>query len=273
MNSRTPVSQRKAARGKAALKHMYARSPTPLYIQVAEALRHRIDNGQWRAGQQISTLESLEREFQVARITVRQAVDLLVADGLLRSEQGRGTFVTDVLPAKRWLRLETSWQALIDSIRDNVIRRIPVDHPPAMPDLGEQDGTPAPEYEFMRSVQLKNGAPDSLVNLHIDRRWYERAPEAFRTRTALPVLAALAKSKISRAHQSLVIGSVDIISARLLQVPLGTPTALARCTVIDRDGVAIYVADIMYRNDCVKLHVDLLGPPAKKSRQSTRSRR
>jgi len=254
--------QHKRARAKASLKPMYARSPAPLYIQVAEALRHRIDNGHWRPGEQISTLDALEREFQVARITVRQAVDLLENDGLLRSEQGRGTFVTETLPDKRWLRLETRWEALIESIRDNTIRRVPVDDPPAFPVLREGDGARAHSYEYLRSVQLKNGSPYSLVSVHLDRRWYERQPEAFRNRTALPVLAKLAKTSIARAHQSLVIGSVDLQSAALLEVPLGTPTALARCVVVDRDGIAIYVADIAYRNDCVKLHIDLLDAPA-----------
>lgn len=247
------------------LKSVYARSRVPLYIQVAEALRHRIDNGQWRPGQQISTLDVLEKEFEVARITVRQAVDLLQGDGLLRSEQGRGTFVAENLPDKRWLRLETGWDALIDSIRDNVIKRIPVNHPPARPALGEHDGVLAPEYVFLRSVQLKDGKPYSIVSLHLERSLYDRDPEVYRTRTALPIVAARHKALIARAHQSLVIGSADVTTASLLQVPLGTPTAESRCVVVDHDGTAIYVADIVYRNDCVRLHIDLLdqSEPAK----------
>ena len=40
-------------------------------------MRHRIQSGQWKPGQKISTLEELEREFEVARVTVRQAVEIL----------------------------------------------------------------------------------------------------------------------------------------------------------------------------------------------------
>ncbi len=36
------------------LKTTYARSRIPLYIQVASALRQRIENGQWQPGQKIS---------------------------------------------------------------------------------------------------------------------------------------------------------------------------------------------------------------------------
>ena len=51
----------------------YDRSRVPLYIQVASVMRQRIEAKQWRPGQKISTLVELEQEFQVARVTVRQA--------------------------------------------------------------------------------------------------------------------------------------------------------------------------------------------------------
>ena len=240
------------------LKTTYARSRVPLYIQVASALRRRIETGQWRQGQQISTLEALEQEFEVARVTVRQAVELLQDEGLVHRHQGRGTFVADKLQDKHWLKLETSWDALVDSIRDNVPTMIRVDDPPPYPKLGDDEGRLADEYVFLRSVQLKNGSPYSLVDLHLDRGIYERSPQSFLTRTALPMLATMKSADVERAHQTLVIGAADPNAAALLKVPLGTPTAECHCVVTNRKGVAIYVAEIVYRNDCVKLHIDLL---------------
>ena len=49
-------------------------SAVPLYIQVAAELRRRIESGRWASGQKISTIEDLQAEFGVARVTVRQAV-------------------------------------------------------------------------------------------------------------------------------------------------------------------------------------------------------
>jgi GntR family transcriptional regulator len=239
------------------LKATYARSRVPLYIQVASALRRRIETGQWQVGQQISTLEALEREFEVARVTVRQAVELLQNEGLVHRYQGRGTFVADKLQDKHWLKLETTWESLIASIKDNVLNIIKVDDPPQWPKLAEGEGELADEYVFLRSVQLKNGTPYALVNLHLDRDIYERSPQLFRTRTALPILATVKDAHIDHAHQTLVIGSADPGTANLLKVPLGTPTAECHCVVTNREGTAIYVAEIIYRNDCVKLHIDL----------------
>jgi len=240
------------------LKTTYARSRVPLYIQVASALRQRIENGQWQPGQKISTLEGLEREFEVARVTVRQAVELLQNEGLVHRQQGRGTFVADKLQDKHWLRLETTWESLIAPIKDNLLKLIKTDNPPAMPTLAKGEGKLAPEYVFLRSVQLKDGAPYAVVNLHLERGIYDRDPDAFLTHTALPVLATLGGTAIEHAHQTLVIGSADPGTASLLQVPLGTPTAECHCVVTDRNDVAIYVAEIIYRNDCVKLYINLL---------------
>lgn len=239
----------------------------PLYVQVASALRRQIATGQWQPGQQISTLEELEREYKVARVTVRQAIALLQKEGLLHRQQGRGTFVADKVSNKRWLKLDTTWESLIESIKDNVPKRIHVPAPPLRPTLGEGEGKLAPEYVFLRSVQLKDRVPYAVVNLHLARRIFDLEPDAFLKRPALPVLATLGDIHIKHAHQTLVIGTADRETADLLGIGLSAVTAECRCVVIDREDVAIYVAEISYPSDCIKLHIDLLG----KSRQAPKS--
>src|SRR5262249_35940651 len=101
-------------------------SAVPLYIQVAAGLRRRIEGGIWAAGQKISTLEELQTEFGVARVTVRQAVELLEKDGLVRRQQGRGTFVAADVEDTRWLKLDTSWSSLVGTLKHNVPKFMPV---------------------------------------------------------------------------------------------------------------------------------------------------
>ena len=243
------------------LKLMYAQSAVPLYIQIASALRHRIETGYWQPRQKISTLEELEREFEVARVTVRLAIELLEGEGLVHRHQGRGTFVADKVKDKHWLRLETSWESLISPIKGNVPRIIKVENPPPAPTLAEEDGSPAREYMFLRSLQLKGDTPYAIVSLHLEREIYDSDPDAFLTHTALPMLASRDDVDIERAHQTLVIGTAGPEAASLLEVPLGTPTAECHCVVTNREGLAIYVADIVYRSDCIKLYIDLFGRP------------
>jgi DNA-binding transcriptional regulator YhcF (GntR family) len=66
----------------------------PLYVQLADLFRQRIAKGVWKEGDKLPSLEQLVGEFEVARVTVRQAIDRLARDGLVLPQRGRGTFVT-----------------------------------------------------------------------------------------------------------------------------------------------------------------------------------
>lgn len=64
-----------------------------LIDQATEMFRDEITSGRWPVGEQIPTEPSLMTEFGIGRNTIREALHSLVQAGLLRREQGRGTFV------------------------------------------------------------------------------------------------------------------------------------------------------------------------------------
>lgn len=250
--------------GTTKLQKAYSRSRVPLYLQVAAVIRQRVEAGHWARGEKIPTLEQLELEFQVARVTVRQAIDVLRKEDLLYSHQGRGTFITRKNQDKRWLKLATDWQSLAESLRGNVPKHITPGGGSFRPILTEADGNPAGDYVYLRSVQFKDKEPYGIVNLQLARDVYDLDPDAFLSRPALPIIAELDGVSVKTARQSITIGDADPEVADLLQIALGAPTVSCRCIITDADDVAIYGADIIYRSDCVKLDIDLLaGAPAK----------
>jgi GntR family transcriptional regulator len=66
----------------------------PRYYQLANILRDQISNGELDAHQPIPSERQLETIYSVSRTTIRQAIDLLVRQGFLYREHGRGTFVS-----------------------------------------------------------------------------------------------------------------------------------------------------------------------------------
>ncbi len=239
------------------MARVYGRSNIPLYLQIASTLRRRIETGQWQLGDQISTIPDLEREFGVARVTIRQAIDILDKEGLISRQQGRGTFVTKTIEVNHWLTLEVSLSSLVEMIDENVPIFLDVHTVPPLR-LGASDGEPADEYVFLKSIQSRDGEPYGLVQAHVAKSIFDRAPDAFRQRTALPVLAKMPGIRIGRAHQTLVIRAAETDIADYLEIAVNAPTAEAHCVVTDDQNVAIYVAEIVYRGDRIKFDIELM---------------
>ena len=155
-----------------------ADSRVPRYLQVASVLRRRIRDGHWAVGDKIATLEELEREFNVARVTVRQAIDLLQGEGLVKSFQGRGTFVTKALENDRWMQLATDWESLIAPIRDHVPHVLPSEPPSLLP--GSRTATarrrrPTCSCAASRSAA---GKPYAYARVHVAKHIHAARPSS-----------------------------------------------------------------------------------------------
>lgn len=68
-------------------------SKMPFYIQLSDLLRDKIENGSFPFGDPIPSERELSESYGITRMTVRNAVDILVGEGLLTRVQGKGTFV------------------------------------------------------------------------------------------------------------------------------------------------------------------------------------
>lgn len=66
----------------------------PIYVQLQNLIRENITSGTWQPGETIPSELTLVQQFGIARMTVRQAIDGLIREGLLVRARGRGTFVS-----------------------------------------------------------------------------------------------------------------------------------------------------------------------------------
>ncbi len=236
---------------------IFRNSPLPLYAQLADLLRQRIARGVWSKGQKLPSLEELVREFAVARVTVRQAVNLLAEEGLLSPQAGRGTFVTAVPHQHRTLKLETSLKTLADVYRNDKPTLTLIEETSATPPLLPADGKPASGYRFMRRVHSTDGDAYCVISIYVDDRVFRMAPARFRKETVIPVLLELPRVKIAHARQSLTIGTADVEVAEHLDIPLNSPVALVRRVFTAVDGTVVYLGEVTYRGDYIQLEMDL----------------
>lgn len=77
----------------------------PFYYQIVKLLRRMIEQGELSPGDKLPTEMELSKSFGVSRVTLRQALSILKADGLLDSKHGNGTYVAKSLAGIEKVRL------------------------------------------------------------------------------------------------------------------------------------------------------------------------
>lgn len=235
----------------------FSDSPIPRYLQMADLLRQRIARGLWAQGAKLPSLEALAAEFGVARVTMRQAIELLARDGLVSPQQGRGTFVTGRPAREHWLGVETTLDELSRMYRDTEPQIVTIDESSTAPALAPEEGTPAERYAFMRRVHSRDGQAYCVINIHLDQRIFKRNPQRFRNETVIPILTRMKGVSIAHAHQVMTIGTADMEVARLLGIAVNAPVAEVRRVFRDLNGCVIYLGEVSYRGDAIRLEMNL----------------
>ncbi|MBO1300779.1 MULTISPECIES: GntR family transcriptional regulator [unclassified Enterococcus] len=86
-----------------------------LYLEVADKIKEDIFSGKYPVGSMLPTENELEELFQVSKITVRKAIELLATDEYVEKKSGRGTTVLSNRPYNRLSKAESFTQILKDS--------------------------------------------------------------------------------------------------------------------------------------------------------------
>lgn len=69
------------------------RGPRPPYLAVADALRERMDAGEWLPGEALPSVSALSAEYNVSTSTAGRAIRVLADEGKVTTVKGWGTFV------------------------------------------------------------------------------------------------------------------------------------------------------------------------------------
>jgi len=198
----------------------------PRYQQLRDNLVQRIAAGEWAPGEAIHTEAELSVAYEVSTGTLRKAIDLLVAEGVLTRSQGKGTFVRrprfdsslfrffrfksangePVHPTARILNRSVAIpddgvrQALQLGARSKVIRLSRLRLVDSRPVLSEEIWLPRDGFESLESLAIEDFG-DLLYPL------YER----------------VCKQVVATARETLRVEQADKAVAKTLGMTLGHP--------------------------------------------------
>jgi GntR family transcriptional regulator len=232
----------------------------PLYFQIAEILKDRIEAATWQAGDRFPSERELIEEFGVSRTAIRPALQLLESDGELVRIKGKGTFVA---PPKTALAVQGLARLLSRPLPgDTTVRILAVTERRPEPNVREVLGLGRRRMRNVTALATRGGVPMFLC-------------DSFSSVDELPWLGELATgAAISAADTprgrrgavALAPAAIQIETASLshweaeqLQAAAGGGCYLVRCIehAAARGGTAraVELARLVYRSDKVRLEL------------------
>jgi GntR family transcriptional regulator len=236
-------------------------SPLPVYFQIAVDLRRRIAEGEWSTGQRIAPELALAREYDVSRVTVRQAIAELVKDDMLERRRGSGTYVRDrQRPLVYDLNLTVGalasrWRDVHFDNRAEVIEAGIVEPPPE--ELRHR-------LQIPRSGRVAYMVRRVFINDHptvLYRSWFngELVP-ALEVSPRLSgslsiVLAEDYRLSPIRSETELEVVRPTREETKLLQVASDIPMVVVTATTYLQDGRPLEHAQLAWLGDRVRFHI------------------
>ena len=224
---------------------------SPRYWVIAEALRHRIQDGKLPPHSQLPAETELAEEFGVARMTLRRALNELVEAGLLYRVHGRGTFVADGTIQQDLNRLtsfseEMAAQGL--SAESKVLSMETIEPPR---DVASRLGLTAGEqvHKLMRLRQV-DGHPVGLQVSFLPVRLLPGfKPEILVGGSIYRTIEERYKLVIGRGEQVIQAVAPSATEVRLLGIAPHVPVLKIARTTYLQDGRPVEFAVAWYRGD------------------------
>jgi GntR family transcriptional regulator len=225
------------------------------YQQILDQLRARIGRGEYAIGEKLPTDEMLMSEFGVCRYTARAAVQVLVADDLVRRYRGKGSFVV-ATPETSGQWALTSLDDLIDhSFAHTVLVResapVPVSaHAEAAAILGRKD---ARSVHRMLVVREDKGVPYTCSEVFLPADLARRLPAGSLSGALKGQIIRMLEQhcglRVSNARQVAAAAPAQGEVARQLQVQEGTPLLVLERQYATSDGSVIEYSRVFCRPD------------------------
>ncbi|NEQ20833.1 MAG: phosphonate metabolism transcriptional regulator PhnF [Microcoleus sp. SIO2G3] len=222
---------------------------------MANELRQDINNGIYKAGDRLPTEQQLSVRFGVNRHTLRRAIALLKSEGLLRVDQGRGTFVANAIiryPIGKRVRYNETLKAQGHEASFKVLRSLEIPAEPTVAKALEiKAGNPV---ALIERLGLADNHPISVATNYFPLSLF---PDILTHCQQAPSISKMFHELYGCDHIRRVTQiSARIVKhqdARLLELPLNHPILLAEAVNVDQQGRVIQYGVTRYRGDRMEL--------------------
>lgn len=231
------------------MKRLDEQSPLPLYFQLQEDLKGRIEQGQYIPGEKIPTEKELQESYGVSRITVRKAIEGLVFEGILVKRQGIGTTVSRKKISDANLQLKGFTEKMKEQGIQVSTQVLEVETIPGSGRISEHLGTAeSEELLCVRRLRLTDDEPIAVFTSYLPSFLGVRPDEDF-SGSLFGLLEQKYGIQIHYSDRIITASLASQETAELLGIKKGDPLFVVNYITYDRLGRPVEYAEGLYRSD------------------------
>jgi GntR family transcriptional regulator len=233
--------------------------PTPLYYQLKSILEGKIRSEEYKERTRFPSEAELCKQFNISRITVRQALSELQKAGLVYRERGKGTFVTEGAELKRPV-LKGSIEDVIaaaEGTRIKILSYVEIETP------GEISDNPrmarSGRVFQLEMIRLIARGPQGYSIVYFPHALGKIiSPDEFKEETEIiTFVEGKLATKAHHADQTIGVETANQLLAKHLAVKLETPLLTIRRDYYTRKGSLMFIGITHFRPDRFKYEIEL----------------
>jgi GntR family transcriptional regulator len=222
----------------------------PLYHQMEQDLRSRLHGGEYGPGDPLPSEERLCEQYGVSRITVRRALDALIAQGLIVRRRGVGSFVAERKVGSRSIALKGSLDEFLAGAGLMEPDRLSLEH-----DVRNAQAAAIlnlPEDARMTRLELISridGEPAAYLEIYFPPEVGKELERHDFLTAGVPVIRAVERRlnvRVSRAQQRIESGVAGKVAAAHLGLRPTDPVLLVTRAYYLASGQPIEVVFVRY---------------------------
>ncbi|GAB7388956.1 phosphonate metabolism transcriptional regulator PhnF [Bacillaceae bacterium] len=234
-------------------------SPIPIYYQLKNFIKEQIENGIWKPGDMIPSERELSEEFAISRMTVRQAFNELVNEGLLYRKRGMGTFVAKPKVDQKLSKLTNFTSDMLSRGMKPGAKVLALNTIPATKKIAEKLNLREGDHvvELFR-LRLADEEPMALERSFLP--YAKVSPileEELENKSLYELLRNRCNLHLVRAKQTIEISYCNPQDAALLEIAPDTPSLLIERITFTEDGQPVEYVRSYYRADRYKFSIEM----------------